>query len=130
MFRRRKPSVLLVFAQTLFTWPFQFKSCLSIRPRYLASSNHWSGSPRFLCRPTAFCSTCWSHWTSERSPYGKQRICRCNYASAHFHVSWISNFIFYPQSLYKSLHQSFFYSFMTILPSESGITLHYSAIFP
>jgi hypothetical protein len=25
-------------------------------------------SPRFLCRPTAFCSTCWSRVTSERSP--------------------------------------------------------------
>ena len=25
-------------------------------------------SPRFLCRPTAFCSTCWSRGTSERSP--------------------------------------------------------------
>jgi hypothetical protein len=32
--------------------------------------------------------------------------------------------------LYKSLHQSFFYSFITILPSESGITLHYSTILP
>jgi hypothetical protein len=28
----------------------------------------WSVSPRFLCRPTAFCSTCWSRGTSERSP--------------------------------------------------------------
>jgi hypothetical protein len=25
-------------------------------------------SPRFLCRPTAFCSTCWSRGTSVRSP--------------------------------------------------------------
>ena len=32
--------------------------------------------------------------------------------------------------LYKSLHQSFFYSFITILPSESGVTLHYSRILP
>jgi hypothetical protein len=31
-------------------------------------------------------------------------------------------------TLYKSLHQSFFYSFITILPSESGATLHYSTI--
>ena len=31
---------------------------------------------------------------------------------------------------YKSLHQSFFYSFITILPSESGVTLHYSTILP
>ena len=33
-------------------------------------------------------------------------------------------------SLYKSLHQSFFYSFITILPSESGVTLDYCTIFP
>ena len=39
-------------------------------------------------------------------------------------------FIFYPKPLYKSLHQSFFYSFITILPSESGVTLHYSTILP
>ena len=43
------------------------------------------------------------------------------------HVSW--HFIFYPKSLYKLLHQSFFYSFITILPSESGVTLEYSTIF-
>ena len=30
-------------------------------------------------------------------------------------------FIFYPKPLYKSLHQSFFYSFITILPTESGV---------
>ena len=52
----------------------------------------------------------------------------CNSGSAHFHVSWLSDFIFYPKPLYKSLHQSFFYSFITILPSESGVTLHYSTI--
>jgi hypothetical protein len=39
-----------------------------------------------------------------------------------------ADFIFYPKPLYKSLHQSFFYSFITILPSESGVTLHYSTI--
>ena len=39
-------------------------------------------------------------------------------------------FIFYPKPLYKSFHQSFFYSFITILPSESGVTLHYSTILP
>ena len=88
------------------------------------------GSPRFLCRLTAFCSTCWSHGTSECSPEGKQQICRSNSGSAHFHVSWLSDFIFYPKPLYKSLHQLFFYSFKTILPSESGVTLHYSTILP
>ena len=50
--------------------------------------------------------------------------------SAHFHVSWRSDFIFYQKPLYKSLHQSFFYSFKTILPSESGVTLHHSTILP
>ena len=46
------------------------------------------------------------------------------------HVSWLSDFIFYPKPLYKSLHQSFSYSFTTILPSESGVTLDYSTILP
>ena len=36
------------------------------------------------------------------------------------------DFMFYPKPLYISRHQSFFYSFITILPSESGVTLHYS----
>jgi hypothetical protein len=54
-------------------------------------------------------------WTSERYTYGKQRICFSNSGSAHFHVSWLSDFIFYQKPLYKSLHQSFFYSFITIL---------------
>ena len=36
-------------------------------------------------------------------------------------VSWLSDFIFYLKPLYKSLHQSFFYSFITILLSESGV---------
>ena len=68
--------------------------------------------------------------TSESSTYGKQRICLSNSWSEHFHVSWPSDFIFYQKPLYKSLHQSFFYSFITILPSESGVTLHYSTILP
>jgi hypothetical protein len=47
-----------------------------------------------------------------------------------YDVSWLSDFIFYPKPLYKSLHQSFFYSFITILPSESGVTLDFCTIFP
>ena len=39
-------------------------------------------------------------------------------------------FIFYQKPLYKSLHQSLIYSFITILPSESGVTLHYSTTLP
>jgi hypothetical protein len=37
-------------------------------------------------------------------------------------------FFFPPKPLYKSLHQSFFYSFITT--SESGVTLDYCMIFP
>ena len=66
---------------------------------------------------------------------GRQRTlhtenCRFASWSAHFHVSWLSDFIFYQKPSYKSLHQSFFYSFITILPSESGVILHYSTILP
>jgi hypothetical protein len=63
--------------------------------------------------------TCCSRGTSESYTYGKQRSCLTNSWSAHFHVLWLSDFIFYQKPLYKSLHQSFFYS--TILPSESGV---------
>ena len=38
-------------------------------------------------------------------------------------------FYFLSETLYKSLHQSFFYSFIVILPSESGVTLDYNTIF-
>ena len=58
---------------------------------------------------------CRSRGTSESYSYGKQRICFSNSGSAHFHVSWLSDFVFYQKPLYKSLHQSFFYSFITIL---------------
>ena len=87
-------------------------------------------SQRFLCRPTAFFSTCWSRGTSESSTYQKQRICTCNSALAHFHVSWLLDSIFYQKPLYKTLHQSFFYSFITILPSESGPLQHDFALDP
>ena len=73
---------------------------------------------------------CQSRRTSERNIYGKQLICLTSSGSAHFHVSWLSDFINCQKPLYKSLHQSFFYSFITILPSESGVTLHYSTILP
>ena len=73
---------------------------------------------------------CCSRGMSERYTYRKQRICFSNSGSVHFHVSWLSDFIFYQKPLYKSLHQSFFYSFITIWPSESGVALHYSTILP
>jgi hypothetical protein len=66
----------------------------------------------------------------QRTLQGKQRFCRSNSLSAHFHVLWLSDFIFSLKPLNKSLHQSFFYSFITILPSESGVTLDYCMIFP
>ena len=59
----------------------------------------------------------------------KSEICLSNSWSAHLHVSWLSDFIFHQKPLYESLHQSFFYSFITILPSESGVTLLYSTIY-
>jgi hypothetical protein len=48
---------------------------------------------------------------------------------ANHHLPWYIA-IFYQKPLYKLLHQSFFYSFITLLPSESGATLHYSTILP
>ena len=36
-----------------------------------------------------------SRSTTEGAIYGKQRICFSNSGSAHFHVSWLSDFIFY-----------------------------------
>ena len=36
-----------------------------------------------------------SRSTTERAIYGKQWICFSNSGSAHFHVSWLSDFIFY-----------------------------------
>jgi hypothetical protein len=69
----------------------------------------WPTSPRFLCRPTAFLSTCWSHGTSESSTYEKKRICPSNSALAHFHVSWLSDFIFHPKPLCTSLHLFFLF---------------------
>ena len=52
--------------------------------------------------------TCFRRGTSESYAYGKQRICFSNSGSAYFHVSWLSDFIFYQKPLYKSFHQSFF----------------------
>ena len=91
------------------------------------TSDHISPSisPRFLCRLTDFMDLL-QPW-DVRGLY--MLICLSNSASAHFHVSWLSDFIFYQKPLYKSLHQSFFYSFITILPSERGVTLYYSTIF-
>jgi len=87
------------------------------------------GSPRFLCRSTTIYILLLSlnvralaiNKTADFPPH-------LNFDT--FHVLWLSDFIFYPKPSYISLHQSFFYSFITILPSESGVTLHYSTFFP
>jgi hypothetical protein len=42
--------------------------CNSVGIVLLNHFSHSVYSPKFLCRPTAFCSTCWSRGTSERSP--------------------------------------------------------------
>jgi hypothetical protein len=34
----------------------------------IQKSDRWYCSPRFLCRLTSFCSTCWNRGTTERSP--------------------------------------------------------------
>ena len=100
------------------------------RPRCNLPSERYIGQSEIPLPSDSFLFDLQSRGTSERSPYGKQRICRSNSGSAHFHVSWLSDFIFYPKPLYKSLHQSCFYSFTTILPSESGVALDYSMILP
>jgi hypothetical protein len=68
-------------------------------------------SPMIHCGNRGFLVVTWQLFEK-----WKQRICFSNSGSAHFHVSWLSDFIFYQKPLYKSLHQSFFYSFITILP--------------
>ena len=81
-------------------------------------------SLRFLCRPTAFFRLagavgCQRALHKENSRFASPTLGR-----------HISTFHGYQKPLYKSLHQSFFYSFITILPSESGVALHYSMILP
>jgi hypothetical protein len=55
---------------------------------------------------------CRSRGTSESYAYGKQRICFSNSGSAHFHVSWLSDSIFYQKPLYKSLHVPIIFLFI------------------
>ena len=93
-------------------------------------NNQLAPSLRFLCRPTTLYiiaraverqSTIYTENSGFASPTLGQHI-------STFRGYQI--FIFYQKPLYKLLHQSFFYSFITILPSESGVTLHYSTILP
>ena len=92
-------------------------------------SSSASISSRFFCRPMAFFD--WlSPWDVRELYIRKTADLPSNSGSAYFHVSWLFDFIFYQKPLYKSLHQSFLYSFITILLLESGVTLHYSTIFP
>jgi hypothetical protein len=68
-------------------------------------------SPRFLCRPTAFFRLA--------SAMGHQRALHTENSGfvAATLRRHISTFRGYRKPLYKSLHQSFFYSFITILHS-------------
>ena len=90
-------------------------------------------SPRFLCRPTAFFFDLLEPWDVRELYIWKTAdlpLQLCVDTFPRFVWLTLSDFIFYPKPLYKSLHQSFFYSFITILPSESGVALDYSTIFP
>ena len=60
--------------------------------------------------------TCCSRVTSRELCIRKTADFPSNSGSAHFHVSRLFDFIFYQKPLYKSLHLSFFCSFITILP--------------
>ena len=84
--------------------------------------------PRFLCRPTAFFFDLLEPWNVRELYIRKTADLPLQLCVDTFHVSWLSDFIIYQKPLYKSLHQWFFYSFIIILPSESGVTLHYSTI--
>ena len=64
----------------------------------------YGGSQRILCRLMAFCLTAGA--VGRQSALHKEN------------------------SGFAMLHQSFFYSFITILPSESGVTLDYCTIIP
>jgi hypothetical protein len=46
----------------------------------------------YMC-PTIMCAS--SRSTTEGAIYGNNRICLTAIGSAHFHVSWLSDFIFY-----------------------------------
>ena len=89
--------------------------------------SHLQKAPRDVVRDSSavwrLLWICYSRGTSESYTYGKQRICFSNSGLAHFHVSWLSDFIFYQKPLYKSLHQSFFYSFITILPGPIWVSI-------
>ena len=97
--------VFLLFLQKSIYWlhmepnliPHIWEFIRKPNPRFLITRLI---SPRFLSSDGFFSPTCWSRGTSDSSTYGKQRICRRNSASTHFHVSWLSDFIFYPKPLY------------------------------
>ena len=103
--------------------------CLIDYHQYIWFKNIYLSSSRFLCCPTAFFNLL-QPWDVRELYIRKTADLPSNSGSAHFHISWLFYFIFYQKPLYKSLHQSFFYSFITILPSDSGVTLHYSTILP
>jgi hypothetical protein len=91
-------------------------------------------SPRFLCRPRLFVRLAGalgrqSALHKENSGFAALTLGR--------HISTLRGYrilfsIRNPYIIYQSLHQSFLYSFTTILqvPSESGVTLDYGTILP
>ena len=70
--------------------PVLFKYCY----KYCYSDSR-KLSPRFLCRPTTLYIIARAIGRQERNIYGKQLICLTSSGSAHFHVSWLSDFINY-----------------------------------
>ena len=89
-------------------------------------SAYIKGSPRFLCCPMAFFLL--DPWDVRELSIRKTADLPLQLLVGTF--PRLSDFIFYQKPLYKSPHQSFFYSFITILPSESSVTLHYNTILP
>ena len=73
----KKEEILTVFSTVNWLWGNRRKTDKDLSLWVDVDSKHIyensacalvSYSLRFLCRPTAFCSTCWSRGTSERSP--------------------------------------------------------------
>ena len=93
-------------------------------------TRHHLTSPRFLCRPTTL-------YIFARAAERQSAIYTENsgFASPSLgqHISTFRGYriLFYIRNPYiNRFTNHFFYSFITILSSESGVTLHYSTILP
>jgi hypothetical protein len=134
----QKRALHIIFDIYIFFYSFHNKCCSNLFDincclffKILKAVSYLQHSPRFLFRPTAFffffakAVGCQRALHTENSGFASPTLGQ--------HISTYrgyGDFIFYQKPLYKSLHQSFFYAFITILPSESGVTLHYSTILP